>query len=84
MNSEVLQGIQNEIRTLNEFYDFLKARTQECILDVVQEFCDERDLPLEELGLLISQDDSLKQYTEMNLKKFKFIQPPKTKKTEIW
>ena len=43
----------------------------------MQDFCDLNDIPLEELGFLISEDAYLKDYVEANLIKFKFCKVSK-------
>lgn len=78
------QKIQEEIKLLNSFYDYLKINTNDCILDVINEFCFERNIPIEEIGYLISQDPALKTYAEENLKRFKYIKTEKVKDIETW
>lgn len=78
------EGLQEEVRILNKFYDFLKKNLNECIIDTIEEFCFEHNLPLEYIGNLISEDPSLKSFTEQNLKRYNYIQTPKIKKQEAW
>lgn len=69
--------IANEIKTLNKFYKFLREHKDECAIEVMQDFCDLNDIPLEELGFLVSEDAYLKDYIEANLIKYKFSKVPK-------
>ena len=75
--------IKEEISLLNEFYDYLRLHPKECILDTIQEFCFEKDIPVEEIGYLISQDSGLKQFTENNLKLYKYSKI-ENKKVDVW
>lgn len=78
------EKIQEEIKLLNAFYEYLKINTNDCILDVINDFCFEKNIPVEEIGYLISQDPALKTYAEENLKRFKYIKQEKPKEIEIW
>lgn len=69
--------IAKEIKTLNKFYKFLREHKNECVMEIMQDFCDLNDIPLEELGFLISEDAYLKDYIEANLIKYKFYKSPK-------
>lgn len=69
--------IAKEIKTLNKFYKFLREHKNECVMEIMQDFCDSNDIPLEELGFLISEDAYLKDYIEANLIKYKFYKSPK-------
>ena len=69
--------IANEIKTLNKFYKFLREHKNECVIEIMQDYCDLNDIPLEELGFLISEDAYLKDYVEANLIKFKFCKVSK-------
>lgn len=75
--------IKEEIEILNKFYAYLKENSKECILDTIQEFCFENDLPVEEIGYLISQDSNLKQFAENNLKLYKYARA-ENKAVEVW
>ena len=78
-----IQLIKEEISLLNEFYEYLRQYPKECILDIIQEFCFEKNIPVEEIGYLISQDSGLKQYTENNLKLYKFSKV-ENKSVDVW
>jgi hypothetical protein len=78
-----IQLIKEEISLLNEFYEYLRQYPKECILDTIQEFCFDKNIPVEEIGYLISQDSGLKQYTENNLKLYKFSKV-ENKSVEVW
>lgn len=69
--------IAKEIKILNKFYKFLREHKNECVMEIMQDFCDLNDIPLEELGFLISEDAYLKDYIEANLIKYKFYKSPK-------
>lgn len=69
--------IAKEIKTLNKFYKFLREHKNECVMEIMQDFCNLNDIPLEELGFLISEDAYLKDYIEANLIKYKFYKSPK-------
>lgn len=69
--------IAKEIKTLNKFYKFLREHKNEYVMEIMQDFCDLNDIPLEELGFLISEDAYLKDYIEANLIKYKFYKSPK-------
>jgi len=68
-----LTQVTDEIKLLNSFYRFLRNHKSECAMDVIKEYCYENDLPIEELGYLISEDEYLKRYVENNLKQYKYI-----------
>ena len=75
--------IKEEINLLNEFYDYLRLYPKDCILDTIQEFCFDKNIPVEEIGYLIAQDSGLKQFTENNLKIFKYSKV-ESKSVDVW
>ena len=70
----------DDIKILNQFYEVIKENPQECVIELAKEFCFDNDIEIEHLGFLISGCKDLKDYTEKNLKKFKYIQTLKTTK----
>lgn len=73
---------QLEIRILNNFYEYIRKHPNECVMDIMKDFCDEFDIPLEELGFLISEDKYLKDYIENNLIRYHF-KKAEAKKSEL-
>ena len=69
-----INEIKEEIALINALYEAIKAEPNECVMDIIQEFCFDNNQNLEYIGSLISSNKSLKDYVENNLRKFKFIQ----------
>lgn len=69
MNDALLQ----EMKILNKFYDFIRKHKDECVLEIMQEFCENEGIVYEQLGLIVAEDIYLKEYIESNLIKFKFL-----------
>lgn len=67
----------NEMKILNNFFNCLRENKDENILELMQDFCDNYNIPLEELGFLISEDKYLKDYVENNLTKYNYIKKSK-------
>ncbi len=72
------QLILNEMIILNEFYSYLRDNKDECAIDLINEFCYEKNINVEELGMLIAEDKILKEYVKNNLKTFKYIRENST------
>lgn len=68
-----MEAIKNEMIILNNFFEEIKKNKDECVMDVMVDFCDKHDIPYEELGNLLAEDKYLKDYIKNNLKKYNFI-----------
>lgn len=64
--------IVDEIKMLNGFYKRIRENKDECVIDLMIEYCDELNIPVEALGYLINEDKYLKDYISNNLIKFKY------------
>lgn len=69
-----IDEMKAEIALINELYEAIKAEPKECVMDIIQEFCFDKNLDLEYVGSLIANNKFLKDYVEINLRKFKYIQ----------
>lgn len=83
MNTLNSMNTLEEIRTLNQFYKYIKDNTDDCILETIKDFCSEFNVELEEIGYLISEDKYLKEYVESNLKRYRYIKRTKHKSSEL-
>lgn len=55
----------NEIQKINKFYEYLRNnKTNESIIDLLEDFCFEYNISYEEIGMLISEDEYLKDFVK--------------------
>ena len=62
-----------ELKIINKLFDYIKKHSDECMMDVLTEFCAENNVSLDEVGYLIAEDSYLKEFINSNLKKFNYL-----------
>nr|DAQ72278.1 MAG TPA: late-transcription coactivator [Caudoviricetes sp.] len=74
----------NEIQKINKFYEYLRNnKTNESIIDLLEDFCFEYNISYEEIGMLISEDEYLKDFVKKDCINRGLIKSDKKSKIEF-